>query len=423
MAFFRFGAGLISELPSPTEMSDIEDVVTEEAAVLGPAGSALSVTPLVEEDDVVAQGAPVACLRKEPDVCLVAPIAGRVARISLLPGRRLSEIVLFREETSDGPERHDTARAGEVPALRQLMQSSGVWPLIRRRPFGGMPARHETAAAIFVMATDTRPFSPDPRRALAGREEDFRRGLAALEQLTDGPVFLCGTDGPGGIDVGKGQGRLCPVRCGVRHPQGSAGIRIHQLFPAGIDAPVWDIHAEDVAAMGSLLATGILPMTRLVRIAGPALREGRTVRTHPGADLRQLTQRIVAVGSHVLVSGSHLEGHTAHWLALRDRQITVLPREETPAPRHWLADALNQSAKATPAIPTAALTHAFGAALPALPFIRALSAGDDELAMRLGILSLLEEDIALADYVLSETGQLSTLLRAMLDRIETEFAA
>ncbi len=43
--------------------------------------------------------------------------------------------------------------------------------------------------------------------------------------------------------------------------------------------------------------------------------------------------------------------------------------------------------------------------------------------MKLGVLSLLEDDLALADYVLGEGGHLLAELRAMLDRIETEFAA
>jgi Na+-transporting NADH:ubiquinone oxidoreductase subunit A len=286
-----------------------------------------------------------------------------------------------------------------------------------------MPAPDEEPAAIIVMAADTRPFATDPRRAIEGREDAFIRGLAALERLTGGPVLVCQKDGPGRIDHGVGLGRIRAVPCGSRHPQGSAGIRIHQVFPAGLDAPVWDIHAEDVAALGALLQTGRLPMTRLVRIAGPALREARTVRTHPGADLRQLTQRIVDRGPHVVMSGSPLDGHPASWLAPRHRQVTVLPRESSSRRSHWLIAALTQSAGAKPAIPTAALTQAFGAALPALPFIRALSAGDDETAMKLGILSLLEEDVALAEYVLSGTGQITDQLRAMLDRIQVEFAA
>lgn len=422
MALLAFGAGLMPDVRSPEQAPGIEDVATEEVAIRTPVGRSLHITPLVNEDDVVAKGAAVACLRHAPDVCFVTPLSGRVGRISLLPGRKLSEIVLFREDGGD-VERHDLDAANTPSGLRALMQGAGVWPWIRRRPFGGMPAHDERPAAIMVMATDTRPFAPDPHHALEGLQEQFSRGLAALAQLTDGPVLVCHGHGQQRIAHGNGTERIRAVKCGARHPQGSAGIRIHHHFPAGLDTPVWDMHAEDVAALGALLETGELPMTRLVRIAGPALREARTVRTHPGADLRQLTQRIVAPGPHVLMSGSPIDGHGAQWLAPRHRQVTVLPREPSRTQPHWLLSALTQSAGAKPAIPTAALTQAFGGALPALPFIRALSAGDDETAMKLGILSLLEEDVALADYVLSETGHITTELRDMLDRIQTEFAA
>jgi Na+-transporting NADH:ubiquinone oxidoreductase subunit A len=147
------------------------------------------------------------------------------------------------------------------------------------------------------------------------------------------------------------------------------------------------------------------------------------VRTHPGADLRQLTQRHVERGPHVLMSGSPLDGHMAHWLAPRHRQVTVLPRDPATDRPHWLAAALSRASRANPVIPSAALTQSVAAAFPVTPFIRALSAGDDETAMKLGVLSLLEEDLALADYVLSQSGQLTAELRAMLDRIQTEYAA
>jgi Na+-transporting NADH:ubiquinone oxidoreductase subunit A len=422
MALLALGAGLIPDIPSPAEVSEIQDVITEEAAVLPPLERAMHVTILVKEGESVATGQAVACLKNAPDICFVAPMAGRVARISRTQGRKLSEIVLFRE-AEDNAVRHDVKTADTTRGLRRVLQGAGAWQWLRRRPFGGMPAFDERPAAILVMAADTRPLALDPRQAIKGREDDFSRGLAALERLTEGPVLVCQQAGKDQIKHGSGMGRIQAVTCGGRHPQGSAGIRIHQVFPAGLDTPVWDVHAEDVTAIGVLLQRGELPMKRFVRIAGPALREARTVRTHPGADLRQLTQRIVAPGPHVVMSGSPLDGHPAHWLAPRHRQITVLPREDSNSRPHWLVAALTRSAFAKPAIPTAALTQSFGGAVPALPFVRALSAGDDEAAIKLGILSLLEEDVALAEYVLSGTGQIKDQLRGMLDRIQTEFAA
>ncbi len=422
MSFFVSMAGLSPQFRSPPDAAEVEEVVTEEAAVHAPAGTSAQITPLVREGETVAEGAALVCLRDAPDVRFVAPIAGIVAKLSLLPGRKLSEIVIFRKPGNEA-ERHDLGDAGAVDGLRRLMQRAGFWPWLRRRPFGGMPAQDESPAAIIVMASDTRPFAPDPRRALAGREEDLARGLTALSQLSEGPVLFCQQAGPWLYDRRAAGDRVQRIDCGPRHPQGSAGWRIHQHFPAGIGVPVWDAHAEDVAALGALLNTGVLSMPRLVRIAGAGLRESKTVRTHPGADLRQLTQRIVAPGPHELISGSPLDGRVARWLAPRHRQVTVLPRQSAQRRRHWLVAALTRPTGAGPVIPTAALNQAFGAGLPATPFIRALSAGDDEAAMRLGILSLLEEDVALADFVLSEGGRIIAQLRGMLDRIRAEFDA
>ncbi len=421
MSILAISAGLMPRFPSPPRSgSEVELDITEEAGVTGPDGPALRIVPLVEEGDVVAQGAPLARLRDAEGICLVAPMAGRVAHLRLLPGRRLSEIVLFRET---GGDRHWHLAEGREADVRGLMQGAGMWPLLRRRPFGGMPQPGERPAAIVVMAADSRPLAPDPRAAIEGREEAFGRGLMALAELTDGPVFVIAAPGGALFDKGLASGRVRHVPCGRRHPQALAGWRIHDLAPARIDAPVWDIHAEDVAALGELLETGLVPETRLVHVAGPGLRESRLLRTQPGADLRGLTQRVALPGAHALLSGSPLCGRPALWLAPRDRQVSVMPRPSPPAPAHWLRAALTRTPLPPPVIPTAALDQSFGAALPAAALVRALTSGDEEAAIGLGLLSLLEEDLALADYILGGSADLRQLLRTMLDRIETERAA
>lgn len=423
MGILTFGAGLTPDFSSPPPgRPEPQDHITDEAGIRSPAGHVMRITALVEEDAVVAQGAPLACLRDAPDICFVAPMPARVARIDMLPGRKLSEIVLFREKSAEVLQ-HDTSEASSSCGLRKLMQRAGVWPYLRRRPFGGMPPPGETAAAIVVMAVDTRPLAPDPILALSGKEAAFTRGLAALSLLTDGPIFLCHARGKAPSLSGPLPDRVRRVECGERHPQGSAGIRIHDLCPADLETPIWDIHAEDVAALGALLDTGILPMSRLTAVAGNGLRTGRLVHTQPGADMRALAERSAMPGAHVILSGTPLDGHRSKWLAPRDRQVTVLRQTPAPARPHWLVSALGRSATPKPVIPTAALTQAFGASLPAVPLIRALSAADDELAIRLGVCSLLEEDVALADYVLGGDARLSLLLREMLERIRRENAA
>lgn len=390
-------------------------VLTEEAAISASPGEELRVEPLVCEDELVAQGQPLLQLRADPRITLSAPIAGRVARIELAPGRRLSQLVLFRE----GDKRHlYSHQARHEDGLRSLIQSAGLWRALRSRPFGQMPGGDERPAAIFVMATDTRPGAPDPQTALAGREEDFLIGLKSLTQLTTGQLWLCLA---GSAKLPSVDG-VRQIHCGPLHPQGLAGIQIHHWHPASINAPVWDIHAEDVADLGSLLTTGLLPQTRLVSVTGKALHEQRLLRCSPGADLRSLVHELVRPGPHQLLTGSALDGHAAHWLGARDRQVSVLAGRASRGHRHWFSAALRQAARPLPIVPTAALNQTMGADIPVITLIRALASGDSETAIRLGALSLLEEDLALTDYITGAQPQVSSQLRAMLDGVAAEEA-
>lgn len=388
-------------------------VLTEEAALIAEPGEDLRVEPLVAEDAAVVQGQPVLRMRAAPGIVLVAPMAGRVARIELAPGRRLIQMVLFRE--GGDKQRHDPAGAGSEGGLRALMQGAGLWRMLRSRPFGHMPRADESPAAIFVMAVDTRPGAPDPRSAINGREEDFAAGCRALALLTPGQIWICDATGklpaPEGVRV---------VGCGRLHPQGVPGIQIHRRHPARAGAPVWDVHAEDVADLGALVTTGYMPETRLVAVTGDALREARLLRCQSGADLRGLTHGYVKPGGHELLSGSVLNGRRSRWLGPRDRQVGVLPQGAGAPHHHWFAAALHRAARPMPVIPTAALDQAMGGAIPAAALVRALAAGDIETASRLGALSLLEEDLALADYVTGAEPRLSAQLRAFLDGIEAE---
>ena len=409
-------AGL-PEAPDPVPVQ-----ITEEAGLTAAWDDDFRVEPLVAEGDEVAQGAPVLRSRRHPEIAITAPMASRVAKISLGAGRRLSQIVFFGES---GGDRHsyDVAQAKtltDAAALRTALQDSGLWRFFRSRPFGKEPRPDEKAAAIVVMAFDTRPAAPDPALALKGREEDFARGLKAVLALTEGPVYVCQKPGAPLIDARRTDSRLRIVRSGGRHPWGLAGFQIHQLHPAETANPVWDLHAEDVAGIGAFLDSGLVPETRLISIAGNALAEQRFVRCQPGADLRGLSYGLVKPGRHAILSGSALDGHEARWLNLRHRQTTVISGDPGGQRRHWFLSALQGASRPLPIIPTAALDQAMGGNMPAAALLRALSAGDTETAVKLGALSFIAEDMALIDYVTGADPRFSEVLMALLARIEQE---
>lgn len=405
-------------LPSaaPDSAAPVERVITAEAALTGTPQEDLRITPLVAEGDTVAQGAPLMTARHAPEVVISAPMAGRVAHLELGPGRSLRRLELFHEPGA-GRFRHDVTDTGTPAALRAGLLASGLWRSFRSRPFGHLPLPDETPAAIFVMALDTRPGAPPPALALDSGEEAFARGLAALTRLVSGRVYLCQ---PEGADIASRVDGVTVLRSAAVHPLGLPGLQIHRHCPARSDRRVWDIAAEEVAAIGDWLDTGLLRETRLVALGGGALKAPRLVRCQPWADLRGLVQGHVRPGPHVLLSGSALDGRVSRWLRPGDRQVTAMTPEDHAPAGHWFLSALRRASRPLPLIPSAAVDRALGGDIPAMPFLRALAAGDDETAIRLGVLSLLSEDLALADYVTCAEPRLSHLLAGMLARIEAE---
>ena len=400
----------------------IEHALTAEAALSFAQQDDMRVDPLVEEGATVAQGAPILKLRRHPEMVITAPVGGRVGHLELGPGHRLSRVAIFHEEDA-GRHRHDSAPSASSPQdIRQALLGSGLWRQLRSRPYGRIPRTDETPAAIFVMALDTRPYAPDPRQAIAGSETAFERGLHALRQLASEKLVLCQDRGPAMAEPSESLD-ITVIRSKPVHPWGLAGFQIHEHFPANPARAVWDIAAEDVAAIGELLETGYLRETRLVGVAGSGLREPRLVRCQPWADLRGLSRGHLKPGQHSILSGSPLEGRPSRWLHERDRQVSVLDPAETPHRGHWFLSALRRASRPLPLIPSASVDQALGGAFPALSLLRAISAGDREGAVRLGALSLLDEDLSLADYVTCAEPRLSDLLHAMLRDIAAEEAA
>ena len=264
--FFAAGLSVSTGSISP-DYADVPTRLTDEAALIPAFGEELRVTSLVREDDIVSQGQPLLSLRADPQVQFVAPMAARVASIETKPGRRLTQLLLFREESGDRYS-HDVANTAEdAERLRALMMATGLWHRLRSRPFGRMPGVHEKPSAIIVMAADTRPGAPSPAHAVKGREEALARGLAAITRIGAEKVFFCAaSNAPINVDLPEGITRATVSRL---HPAGLAGIQVHRLAPASLEARVFDIHVEDVADLGELLETGLVPETRMVTVTAP----------------------------------------------------------------------------------------------------------------------------------------------------------
>lgn len=408
----------------------------------------------VDVGDTVKRGQPLFDDRKREGVVHTAPASGTVVAIHRGARRAFQSLVIELSEgevagtPSDGDLQDFSAFTGadvgdlSVDQVRDLLVESGLWTAIRTRPYGRVPNAADTPKSIFVTASDTNPLSARPDVVLAGRQADFQAGLDALGKF--GPVHLCRHESA------AVQGEHVDVHTFAGpHPSGNVGTHIHFIDPVWRQKTVWHVGYQDVAAIGELFAGGALPVSRVVALGGPQVRDPRLLRTRIGADIAPLVDGELVDGENRVISGSVLSGRIASgeiegFLGRYANQISVLREGRERDFLGWLTPGFNVFSTmpvfASGALPFPKLydisTAENGSKRSMVPIgryeevfpldilptflLRSVLSGDLERAEALGVLELDEEDVALCTVVCPNKHDFGPVLRAVLNTIEAE---
>lgn len=418
----------------------------------------------VKEGDEVKRGQLLFEDRKTPGVRFTAPGAGTVVAINRGARRALQSVVIRLSETEvfgdpgEGDLQPFNSYTGKDPAelsrdeVVDLLAESGLWTALRARPYSRTPSPEaEPPHALFVNAADTHPLAPQVELALAGREADFQRGLAALAKLTAGKTYLCRM---AGTQVDPGSAPVTVEEFRGPHPAGTVGVHIHTLAPVYREKTVWHVGYQDVLAIGALFGTGKLSVERVVSIAGPLVARPRVVKTRLGASIDELTggdELKEAPGETRVVSGSVLHGREAKgeihgYLGRYHRQVSALaePHERTfmrmilpgsgvfsllrvfvgairhkVSPRTFPMDASAQGSHRA-MVPIGLYERVLPFDLMATHLLRAILVKDVVNAEVLGVLELDEEDLGLCTFVCPGKNDYTTALRETLAILEKE---
>ena len=74
---------------------------------------------------------------------------------------------------------------------------------------------------------------------------------------------------------------------------------------------MWHLNYQDVIAIGHLMTSGQLDVTRVVSVAGPTIQNPAIVRTQIGVSLETLLREQLPEGEHRTISGNVLSGRAA----------------------------------------------------------------------------------------------------------------
>ena len=458
MGVHRIRKGLNLPILGEPEQRISDGKPTTRAALIGPDYVGLKPTMHVEEGQEVKRGQTLFEDKKNPGVFFTAPAAGKVIGIHRGERRAFQSIVIELNSRERSGELADedyqpfsNYTGNDVSGLsrdqiRALLIESGLWTALRARPFGRIAQPDAAPKAIFVTAMDSNPLAPSMDVVLEGAEKDFERGLQALAKLVDGPVFLCKATGSkisppphSGISVEEFDGP---------HPAGTPGLHIHLLAPVSRQKAVWHIGLQDVVAIGRLLQTGRLDVTRVVALGGPVVKQPRLVRTRLGASTDGLTAGELEDGENRVISGSVLSGRSAQgdvhgYLGRYAQQISVIKEDREREFLGWLNPGLNRfsatraflswltpgrkfafgtstNGSPRPMVPIGVYEKVMPLDIPATFLLRSLVVGDLEKAEQLGALELEEEDVALCAFVSPSKYDYGAYLREVLAAIEKE---
>jgi len=279
--------------------------------------------------DPVKIGTPIFYDKYNPEVKFTSPVSGIMSEINRGERRRIIEVRIEDDgkDTAEEFQQGDPLEMSREKIVENLLES-GLWPVLRRRPYTVIARPDEKPRSIFISAFDTAPLAPDFDFLMKDMEDDFQWGVNALRQLTEGKVHL-NLDGryPSvrtladikGVEISRFKGP---------HPAGNVGVQIHHLDPINKGDVVWVVQPQDVVAIGRLFKTGRLDPSTVVALTGPRAAKRVYFKTIRGTCVEPLLKGNLEEGENRVISGNVLSGKQidpeAGYVGFFDSQITVL---------------------------------------------------------------------------------------------------
>ncbi len=262
-----------------------------------------------------------------PEIVFTAPVGGKVISINRGERRKILEVVIETSESAGSVEFTKADPSGlSGEEVKEQILKSGLWPFIKKRPYGVIANPEEKPKAIYISTFDTAPVAPDYNFVMESQMATFQTGVNALAKLTEGKVNLGVSEGSAftgikGVEVNSFEGP---------HPAGNVGIQIANTNPINKGEVVWTINVQDVLFIGRLFETGKVDFTRTMAITGSEVKAPKYVQTVLGAPVASVIggKLIDADYNQRIISGNVLTGTKVSekcYLSYYDSQVTVIP--------------------------------------------------------------------------------------------------
>lgn len=375
-----------------------------------------------------------------PEVLFTAPCGGKVVSINRGERRKILEVVVETNNDAGFAEfKKADPQSLSGQEIKEQLLKSGMWPLIKRRPYGTVALPNEKPRDIFVTTFDTAPLAPDYNFILKNQMTAFQTGINALKKLTDGKVYL----GVSGDSIFTSVKNVEIRQFSGPHPAGNVGIQIHHIAPVNKGDVVWTINVQDVLFIGRLFETGKTDFRKIVALTGSEVEKPKYYQTTLGAPIQSIIDGKLKTADYNqrIISGNVLTGNKVKlqcYLGFYDSQITVIPEGDEYELLGWGAPGINKFSASKTFFSSLfpkkeyelnanmhggerafVLTGQYEKLVPMdiLPvyLLKAILVNDIDKMEQLGIYEVVEEDLALCEYACTSKIKVQDILRSGID--------
>lgn len=402
----------------------------------------------VAEGEAVSAGSVLFHDKNREDIVFTSPISGTVKAIVRGEKRAILQVII----ESDGKnEAIDFGKVNPSDAKRSdlidKMLQSGIWTLLRQRPYSTIANPNDNPKCIVVSMFNSAPLAPSNGYIIENQFEAFNAGLQVLSKLTDGKLYLntrvnCKRCNDVLEKVTKTDNIVVTAFDGP-HPAGNVGTQINALCPINKGEVVWYCYPQDVVTIGKLFLTGKYDSSRIIALTGSEVANPRYIKANIGANIETLVpagENIRVISGNVL-TGKNITGN--NFLGYYDDQITVIPEGNEYRLFGWLAPNLkrftstntmlsslckkktfvfdtNRNGDVRPLIMTGKFEKVFPMDIYPMQLLKACIIKDIDQMEELGIYEVEPEDFALCEVIDPSKIAIQQIIRDGLELIRKE---
>ena len=382
---------------------------------------------LVREGDKVLAGTPVLADKMSQNILFSSPVSGVVAEVVRGEKRKLLEVRIKVDAEQEYVD-FGVKRVADMSAeqIKEALLAAGLWPALVQRPYGIVANPEVAPKAIFVSAFSTAPLAADLDFTLRDDLTNIQTAINALNKLTKGGVHVSlNAQTYSGTPFHKLENVIMHTFSG-QHPAGNVGVQIHHISPICKGETVWTVSLMMLAAIGKLFNTGKYDVRRKIAVTGPKVKNPAYVDGYPGISMKDVKEFYGDASELRFISGDVLTGTNVGaegYLGFHDNQITILEEGDkyellgwakpfrpklfsasrtyfswlTPNKKYDMDTNLHGGPRAF------VVNDVYSKVLPMnlypVYLLKACLAGDIDKMEKFGIYEVLEEDLALCEYV------------------------